>query len=171
MPDLGKLLVFDKGQLLTEYTIIKPEISLGREPVNDMVISHPEVSRRHARLYQQGSGWRLENLSQSNPVRFNGVPLTGPVLINPGDQFTLGNLVVHLAVAGAVQPQPQPPYQQPQFQPQPQVPWNNQATNMTQAPQGPGPVQPYPQVPPQPSEIVPQVAPWAAQVVGTHVGW
>ncbi len=152
MPDLGKLLVFDKGQLLNEYTITKPEFSLGREPVNDMVISHPEVSRRHARLFQQGQSWRLENLSQSNPVRVNGMPVSGPVLINPGDRFTLGNLVVQLAPVtnNGVQPPAYSPPPQPQPPPPQQVPWNNQATNMTYNPQNPGPNQPYPHPQPLP---------------------
>lgn len=144
MPDFGKLLVLDKGQLLTEYSLSKPDISIGREPVNDMVINHPEVSRRHARLVQQGSSWRIENLSQSNPVRVKGVPITGPVILHLGDQFGLGNLVVLLAAPVSTPVQPLPAYLQPASPPPPQVPWNNQATGGT-----PGYQPPYPAIPPE----------------------
>lgn len=142
MSDFAKLLVLDKGQLITEYNLSRPVISIGREPGNDMVISHPEVSRRHALLTQQGPGWRLENLSQSNPVRINGLPISGPAILKPGDQFTLGTLVVQLAPPlAAGQPHG---YQQPGNPVPYQEPWNPQAA--TQSPPGnpPSPSPPYP---------------------------
>src|SRR5436305_13272754 len=130
MPEYGKLLVLENNQLLQEFALTRPEITIGREPGNDFIINHREVSRRHARLSHSRERWLLENLSQSNPVRLNGNVLTGPTWLKEGDQFFLGSLVVQLVgqnqaginPAAAWKPQPAPPpgpvpppYVQPPF--------------------------------------------------------
>jgi ABC-type multidrug transport system ATPase subunit/pSer/pThr/pTyr-binding forkhead associated (FHA) protein len=53
------------------FQISKPEITIGREPTNDIVISDPSVSRRHARLMHNGGQWSIEKLSTQNIVTVN----------------------------------------------------------------------------------------------------
>src|SRR5215210_3943734 len=97
------LLVRIGEQELPPHPVTKDTISIGRDPENDVVISHPQVSRRHARLYRSGSGWLVENLSQSNPARLHGQALYRTAPLQPGEVLMLGSLVtVWLASPGLV---------------------------------------------------------------------
>lgn len=83
-----------------EYPLEKSEIFVGRDLSNDVVINDPEISRRHARLYIQGSSYVLEDLGSTNGSFVNGQRLAGPVLLRPGDSVTFGermNLVFELS--------------------------------------------------------------------------
>ncbi|HZU67126.1 MAG TPA: FHA domain-containing protein [Ktedonobacteraceae bacterium] len=53
------------------YPISKPEITIGREPTNDISVSDPSVSRHHARLVYAGGQWSIEKLSPQNIVTVN----------------------------------------------------------------------------------------------------
>lgn len=114
------------------YPIDKPEIFVGRDLNNDIVINDPEISRRHARLFLQGNAYVLEDLGSTNGTSVNGQHLTGPGLLRPGDSITFGermNLVFEVAQfdpdATLVSPPAQPPqqaqgaqvYAQPAYQP------------------------------------------------------
>ena len=46
--------------------LLKPELFIGRELANDIVISDADVSRRHARLSRQGDTYLLEDLAPSH---------------------------------------------------------------------------------------------------------
>ena len=81
----------DPGQ---ETELIKSEIIIGRDPAVDLVISAPGVSRRHARITLQGSGYLIEDLGSSNGTFLNSQPVTAPVPLNSGDQIGLGRSVL-----------------------------------------------------------------------------
>ncbi len=79
------------------YPLEKPEIFIGRDLANDIVINDPEVSRRHARISSQGNQYIIEDLGSTNGTSVNGQRLTGPYMLRPGEQITFGervNLVV-----------------------------------------------------------------------------
>jgi hypothetical protein len=46
--------------------------TVGREQDNDLVLAHPEISRRHARCERGNEGWRLFDLNSTNGTRING---------------------------------------------------------------------------------------------------
>jgi len=48
------------------------DLTLGRSPDNDCVLAHDSVSRRHARLFNDGGCWIVEDLGSKNGVRVNG---------------------------------------------------------------------------------------------------
>ena len=48
------------------------DLTLGRSPDNDCVLAHDSVSRRHARLFNDGGRWIVEDLGSKNGVRVNG---------------------------------------------------------------------------------------------------
>jgi pSer/pThr/pTyr-binding forkhead associated (FHA) protein len=87
-PTPGKIIPLDKAEFL-----------IGRDLVNDIVISDADVSRKHARLVQQGESWLLEDLASTNGCFVNGVRLTAPQLLKPGDRVRLGE-TVELAFEG-----------------------------------------------------------------------
>jgi len=120
------------------YALDKTELTIGRDMANDIVISDSEVSRRHARVFLQGTNYVLEDLGSTNGTFVNRQRLMGPYVLRPGEVITLGehiNLEVEAAasdpdatVASPVSypqqtyapppvnvppPQPAPRYQQP----------------------------------------------------------
>ena len=48
------------------------DLTLGRSADNDCVLAHDSVSRRHARLFNDGERWIVEDLGSKNGVRVNG---------------------------------------------------------------------------------------------------
>src|SRR5258708_2002370 len=97
--NLARLQVLEAGKIIQEVPITKRDLLIGREPGNDIVINHPQVSRQQARLKYNGRNWVLENLSPNNPVKValsnSGQPL------NNGEQFMLGPLTVTLVLANS----------------------------------------------------------------------
>lgn len=73
--------------------LVKPEISLGRDLGNEIVISDADVSRKHARLVMQGEGYLLEDLGSTNGTFVNGVRLSAPQALQSGDLVKLGETI------------------------------------------------------------------------------
>jgi signal transduction histidine kinase len=84
-PDLGKS--FPVGNL---------GAVIGRGRV-DVVLSQTDVSRRHARVGFAGYGWELEDLHSANGTLVNGVRVTSPMPLHPGDRIQLGRTVLVFA--------------------------------------------------------------------------
>jgi predicted component of type VI protein secretion system len=72
------------------YPLEKSEMFVGRDLSNEVVINDPEISRRHARLFQQGNSYVLEDLGSTNGTFINGQRLMGPNVLRPGDTITFG---------------------------------------------------------------------------------
>jgi len=66
------------------------EITIGRDVNATFVINDPEVSRRHARVYQQGANIIIEDLGSTNGTSVSGQRLSGPYILRPGEIITLG---------------------------------------------------------------------------------
>lgn len=64
--------------------------TIGREPACDMTLADETVSRRHASLERQASGWLLADLGSTNGTRLNGWRVTSPVAVGPGDMVSFG---------------------------------------------------------------------------------
>jgi len=111
-PDAGKI-----------FPIESTQVSLGREQSNDIAISDPEISRRHAHIFLQGENYVIEDLGSTNGTAVNGQRLVGPYILRPGELITLGENT-HLlfeavvvdpdATRAAGQPEPQAVYPGPQ---------------------------------------------------------
>ena len=75
----GKAFVLDREELL-----------LGRSEQADITLPDPEISRRHARLVRMGSGYQIEDLGSTNGTFVNGVRLSAPRMLQPGDRIQFG---------------------------------------------------------------------------------
>jgi hypothetical protein len=73
------------------YELSQAVINIGRDYANDIVINHPEISRRHARLTVQGGSYVLEDLGSTNGCFVNGQRLLGPHLLRPGELISFGD--------------------------------------------------------------------------------
>jgi hypothetical protein len=129
----GLQLVMSQGpQPGQAFALDRDTLTLGRDPSNAIAINEPQVSRHHARITQQGNVIVVEDLGSTNGTYVNGMRLTGPRALTPGDVISLGEAVtLTFYSAGAVptddlgagpaQP-PGPAYGPPVPGPQPYVP-------------------------------------------------
>jgi predicted component of type VI protein secretion system len=75
------------------FCLDKEILTLGRDPRSDIVIDHPQVSRRHARITRQGDVWVIEDLESTNGTFVNGKRLTEPHTLAKGDVLGLSEAV------------------------------------------------------------------------------
>jgi ABC-type multidrug transport system ATPase subunit/pSer/pThr/pTyr-binding forkhead associated (FHA) protein len=66
-----------------------PVITIGRLPENMVVLSHPQVSGRHARLELDQGGYRIIDVGSTNHVYVNTQRVTNQ-LLQPGDEIRIG---------------------------------------------------------------------------------
>lgn len=72
---------------------------LGREGGGaDIVVRDKSVSKRHAKVYERGGKWFLEDLQSANGTYVDEQPVTRPVNMRPGMSFSLSNY--HFEVMG-----------------------------------------------------------------------
>lgn len=84
-------LVFkDKEKRRIEVTIDRPEIRVGREEGNDVVIPFRSVSRNHCAFQNRGDGVYLRDLGSSNGTRVNGETLMGERKLVDRDRVKIG---------------------------------------------------------------------------------
>lgn len=84
-PDAGKL-----------YPLKGKEITIGRDTGNTISINDAEVSRKHAKLVVQESGYVIEDMGSTNGTFVNGQRVSTPLLLRGGEVIALGEGVVLL---------------------------------------------------------------------------
>lgn len=72
------------------FPLEKDEIWLGRDPSNDIMITDPEVSRRHARFLRRGNTYVVEDMGSTNGTLVNGEMITATKPLNHGDVLEFG---------------------------------------------------------------------------------
>ncbi len=82
----GASLVMPDGSRIVLRT---ETIEIGRLPECSIVLSDPNVSRRHAEVRRQGADVVVADLRSTNGTRVNGVPVRERVL-QDGDEITVG---------------------------------------------------------------------------------
>ncbi len=83
-----------KGSFLLNHA----ETILGRDPVCQIVLSLPPISRRHAAIRRSADGFNLCDLGSANGTTLNGAPVGGkPLPLHSGDVIELaGAARLHL---------------------------------------------------------------------------
>ncbi|MGE5596349.1 MAG: FHA domain-containing protein [Hyphomicrobiales bacterium] len=78
----------------TEFALA-PEMTLGRDPTNGIILGDASVSARHARIEQTRQGWRIADLGSTNGTLVNGRPLNGrATALRGGEQLAFGAVVL-----------------------------------------------------------------------------
>jgi transcriptional regulator with GAF, ATPase, and Fis domain len=85
----ARVVVFWDGGTITRDLAAGKGLVIGRGEDCDIQILHKSVSRRHAVL-RAGSPAILEDLGSSNGTRVNGVHITGPCPLSPGQVAEVG---------------------------------------------------------------------------------
>ncbi|MEO5955655.1 MAG: FHA domain-containing protein [Nitrospiraceae bacterium] len=86
---MSKLVLKYNEITLKEFVLDHQAITIGRNSNNDLVIDHPAVSGRHARISAQDGNWVFEDLKSTNGTFFNNGMIYERVL-NHGDQVIIG---------------------------------------------------------------------------------
>ena len=74
-------------------------VIVGRAAEVDLILSHPEVSRRHCRILREGENWFVEDLGSQRGTAVNGNRISGRTALRPGDQIQVGPVLLALAVS------------------------------------------------------------------------
>jgi hypothetical protein len=89
----GRLVVVASPALRAgeEHTIDSQPLLVGREAENDVPLARDEfTSARHARLEPRRDGVWIEDVGSTNGTFVNGVRLTAPRKLSPGDVIRVG---------------------------------------------------------------------------------
>jgi hypothetical protein len=74
---------------------------VGRRTDAELSLLHASVSRDHAELRREGTGWQLRDLGSRNGTHIDGRPMAGRELLREGARIRFGE-VAFLFVAGAI---------------------------------------------------------------------
>jgi hypothetical protein len=76
--------------LALDWTGGQDDLLVGRHDICDVMVGHPSVSRRHARLTFRDGHWVLRDLDSTNGTRVNGRRVVR-CRLEPGDRLSLGS--------------------------------------------------------------------------------
>lgn len=76
-----------------EEWVLNGEVVIGRDFGCTINLPDPYVSTRHARIYETGGKYRVEDLGSSNGTLLNGKPLVASQPLRSGDTLQVGQVV------------------------------------------------------------------------------
>lgn len=92
------------------FQVNAPLMVIGRDPLADIVINDPEISRNHARLTRTPDGYQLQDMGSTNGTFLDGKRLKGePVMVRPGQTIAMGSGILLIFQATVVGQTPPPP--------------------------------------------------------------
>ncbi|MBK7894012.1 MAG: FHA domain-containing protein [Anaerolineaceae bacterium] len=98
MADTLYQLTVRKGPKVGEKFLLDTfSLTAGRDPVSDIILNDPEVSRQHARFTQTETGYQVQDLGSTNGTFVNGQRLeSDSVDLQPGFTISMGSGVTLL---------------------------------------------------------------------------
>src|SRR5262245_46983274 len=87
-----------------DYPFSEASLVIGRSSASDLVLADQFLSRRHTRLYLDGSTLFVEDLGSRNGTLLNGNPVTQPTAVKPGDVVKLSGSSIRIQAAESVEP-------------------------------------------------------------------
>jgi hypothetical protein len=78
------------------FTLTGSPVTIGRELYNTVPLNDPHISHEHARITQPHGRFLIEDLNSVNGTQVNGVSISGPYPLQPGDIISLGNFSFRL---------------------------------------------------------------------------
>jgi pSer/pThr/pTyr-binding forkhead associated (FHA) protein len=97
---MSKLVFVESTPMHGREVPVLSGIVLGRDDC-DVVLSDPEVSRRHAVVAEGPEGFTIEDLGSTNGTWVNGERIDRPETLRAGDELRFGNTVWHVRAAVA----------------------------------------------------------------------
>ena len=88
---MWKLTIEDDEGKRTPLPLVRDEYSIGRGEENTVRLTERNISRRHASLRHESSGWVVSDMSSRNGSYVNGVRLVGEHTVTEGDIVQVGD--------------------------------------------------------------------------------
>lgn len=74
------------------YPLLAPTVTVGRDPMSDIVLNDPEVSRYHAQLMETVDGYTINDMGSTNGTYISGKRIDDePVLLQAGQDVAFGS--------------------------------------------------------------------------------
>jgi ABC-type multidrug transport system ATPase subunit len=80
-------------------TLRSENVVLGRAAEVDLILAHPEVSRRHCRILFESESWFVEDLGSQRGTAVNGNRISGRTPLKNGDQIQIGPVTLAFGVS------------------------------------------------------------------------
>ena len=100
-PQEPRLIVRTPGGQAHEFPLAQPETVIGRSRSCDLVLESPYVSRKHARLVQEGEGFALIDEGSTNGTLVNDERVIGQRHLIEGDRITIADMTMDFASTSA----------------------------------------------------------------------
>lgn len=103
-PNAGKVIVpaislsTSQGDEPQTLHFTSTEISLGRDPDCDFVLTNPTVSGRHARLSYNLNQWWLEDLKSTNGSYLDSLRVEEAIVLKDGDDISCGDVLIRVSI-------------------------------------------------------------------------
>ncbi|MBV8375579.1 MAG: FHA domain-containing protein [Verrucomicrobia bacterium] len=88
-----------RSELLRSDSVV-----IGRAAEVDLILGHPEVSRRHCRVLFEGGEWFIEDLGSQRGTAVNGKRISGRTALRSGDQIQVGPVTLAFGVGSDESP-------------------------------------------------------------------
>jgi len=88
---MWKLSIEDDQGNKTVVNLVRDDYTVGRSEDNTVRLTERNISRRHAKLMRNGTGWLVEDLASYNGCFVNGVRVAEPQRLEHGDLVQLGD--------------------------------------------------------------------------------
>ncbi len=74
------------------YPLFAPTVTVGRDPMSDIVLNDPEVSRYHAQLVETVNGYEINDMGSTNGTYVAGKRIGDePILLQAGQDIAFGS--------------------------------------------------------------------------------
>ncbi len=104
------MLIALNGQEAGERWLLRGGITeIGRNPDQGVYLRDSSVSREHALIVRQRSGYFVQDVGSSNNTLLNGQPLTAPAVLSAGDVLRVGAIELRCEAVPAPIPTAPPP--------------------------------------------------------------
>lgn len=98
--DMPRLIMQEGRGAGQSWPVDKERMTIGRSEDCDVVLVERQVSRHHAQIRRTDSQYVLEDLGSRNGTYVNGREVTGPYILQDGDEIQIA-LCVRLSFVGA----------------------------------------------------------------------
>lgn len=71
------------------WSLDRPRMVIGRDPSCDIVLPDRLVSRQHAVVERDLNGYTIQDLESKNGTYLNGLPVSGPMRLQDGDEIQI----------------------------------------------------------------------------------
>jgi pSer/pThr/pTyr-binding forkhead associated (FHA) protein len=90
---MPSIVILKAGESMT-HDLSRDETVIGRHPECQIQIDSNMVSRKHARVFREGSRFLVEDLGSGNGTTVNGVRIVNPTPLAHDDRVKLGPILI-----------------------------------------------------------------------------